>query len=106
MERLFEPALRVYRLNVIGCGFGCQLYSVSVFPIMLSLPSMFFPIPPLMILIPATLPFGIQISPPVIRFAAVIALVVDRSVQSCFGFFDCMLAPLFAICVYEGCCHK
>jgi hypothetical protein len=77
-----------------------------IFPIVLSLPSMVFPIPPLMILIPTTLPFGIQITPPFIGFAAVIALVTDRSVQSCFRLFDGMLALLFGIGVHEGCCHE
>jgi hypothetical protein len=65
---------------------------VSLLPIVLSLPSMFFPIPPLMILTPTTLPFGIQISPAVFGLAAVLAPVVDRPVESYFRFFDCMLA--------------
>ena len=67
---------------------------------------MFFPIPPLMILFPATLPYGIQISPPVVGFAAVIAFVMDRLVQSCFRLFDCMLTLLSVIGVHEGCCHE
>jgi hypothetical protein len=41
---------------------------------------MVFSIPPLVIGIPATLPFGVQVSPPVLGFAAVIAFVADRSV--------------------------
>ncbi len=77
-----------------------------IFPIVLRLPSMVFPIPPLMMLIPTTLPFGIQISPPFIRFSAVFAPVVDRFVQSCFRLFDGMLALLFGIGVHEGCCDK
>jgi hypothetical protein len=67
---------------------------------------MFFPIPPLMILIPTTLPFGIQISPPFIRCAAVFALVVDRFVQFRFRLFDGMLALRSGIGVHEGCCRK
>jgi hypothetical protein len=85
---------------------GCQPRSVLSFPIVLSLPSMLSPIPPLMILIPTTLPFGIQISPPVIGYAAVLTSVVDRFVQSCFCLFDCMLAPISVIGLHEGCCHK
>lgn len=87
-------------------AINCQLHSVMIFPIVLSLPSMVFPIPPLMIRIPTTFPFGIQISPPFIRFSAVFAPVVDRSVQSCFRLFDGMLALLFGIGVHEGCCDK
>jgi hypothetical protein len=87
-------------------AMGCQLRSVLSFPIVLSLPSMLSPIPPLMIFIPTTLPFGIQISPPVIGYAAVLTPVVDRFVQSCFRLFDCMLAPISVIGLHEGCCHK
>ena len=77
-----------------------------VIPIVLSFPSMFFPVPPLMMLIPTTLPFGIQFSPPLIRFAAVLAPVMDRPVQSGFRFFDGMLALPFGIGLHEGCCYK
>ena len=77
-----------------------------VIPVVLSLPSMFFPVPPLMMLIPTTLPFGIQFSPPFIRFAAVLAPVMDRPVQSGFRFFDSMSALLSFIGLHEGCCYK
>lgn len=61
-------------------------------PIMLSLPAMVPSVPPLMITIPTILAFGIQIPSPVFRLAAVLSLVMDRSVQSGFGFFDGVLA--------------
>ena len=79
---------------------------VIVIPIVLSLPSMLFPIPPLMILVPTTLPFGVQVSPPFISFAAMLAPFLDRSVQSGFRFFDGVLALLSGVGVHEGCCHK
>jgi hypothetical protein len=63
-------------------------------------------IPPLMISTPTILPFGIEISPAVFRFAAVLSLIVDRSVQSCFRFFDGMLAPRSVIGVDERRRHK
>jgi hypothetical protein len=50
------------------------------------------------ILIPTTLAFGIQIAPAVIGLAAVLALVMDRPVESRFGLFDGMLA----LCVFIG----
>jgi di/tricarboxylate transporter len=66
---------------------------------------MIFAIPPLVILIPAMLPFGVQISPPVIGVATVLALVVNRSVQSCLRFLDGMLALLlFGFGVRARCC--
>jgi len=77
-----------------------------VIPVVLSFPSMFFPVPPLMMLIPTTLPFGMQFSPPFIRFAAVLAPVMDRPVQSGFRFFDGMSALLSFIGLHEGCCCK
>jgi hypothetical protein len=67
---------------------------------------MFFPIPPLMILVPTTLPFGIQIPPPVVCFVAVLALVTDSLVQSGFRLFDCMLAPISVIGSDARRCHK
>jgi hypothetical protein len=78
---------------------------VTFLPIMFSLPPMIFAIPPLVILIPAMLPFGVQISPPVIGVATVLALVVNRSVQSCLRFLDGMLALLlFGFGVRARCC--
>jgi hypothetical protein len=59
---------------------------------MFSLPAMVSSVPPLMITIPTILAFGIQIPSPVLRLAAVLSLVMDRSVQSGFSFFDGMLA--------------
>ena len=79
---------------------------VILLPIVLSFPSMFFPVPPLVILIPTTFPFGIQIPPPVLGFTAMLALVVDRFVQSCFRLFDCMLALSSVIGMYKGCRYK
>jgi hypothetical protein len=55
-----------------------------------------------MILIPAAFPFCVQVSPPIIGFVAMVALVVDRSVQPCLGLFDCMLAPVSVIGVHQG----
>src|ERR1035441_6775799 len=89
-------------------AIGCQPHSVMIvimimlmLPIVLRLPSMVFPIPPLMMLIPTMFPFSIQISPPFIGFAAMFALVADRSVQSCFRLFDGMLTILFGVGVHE-----
>jgi hypothetical protein len=53
---------------------------------------MLFPIPPLVISVPAPLPFGIQVAPPIVSFMAVVAMVVDRLIQVCLGFLDRMLA--------------
>ena len=61
-------------------------------PILLGLPSVFSSIPPLMISIPATLPFRIQVPSPLLGFVAVLAVLLDRSVESRFRFFDRMLA--------------
>jgi hypothetical protein len=60
-------------------------------PTVLSFPAMIFSVPPLVILIPAMLPFGVQIPPAVFGLGAVLALVMDRSVQVCLGLFDRML---------------
>ena len=49
-------------------------------PILLGLPSVFSSIPPLMIFIPAMLPFRIQFTPPLLGFVAVLAILLDRSV--------------------------
>jgi len=76
--------------------------SVTLIPVVLGLPAMVSSVPPLMILVPAALPFGVEISPPIIGLAAVIALVVDRSVQPRLGLFDCVLALLSVIGVHQG----
>lgn len=77
-----------------------------IFPIMLGFPAMIFSIPPLVILAPATLSLFIQLSPPVLGCAAVLAVVVDRFVQFCFRLFDGMLALFSFIGVHERRCHK
>jgi preprotein translocase subunit SecD len=52
-----------------------------VIPSLFGLPTMFFSVPPLVVLFPAMLTFGIQIATPGIGLGAVIAMLVDRSVQ-------------------------
>jgi hypothetical protein len=65
-----------------------------------------FAIPPLMVLIPAMLPLGIQLVPAGIGFAAVVAVVANRSVEIGFGFLDCMLAmrPIIGVRYWD--CNK
>jgi len=53
---------------------------------------MIFSIPPLMVLIPTVLAFGVQVAAAVIGIAAVLALIVDGFVESGLGFFNRMLA--------------
>jgi hypothetical protein len=53
---------------------------------------MFFPIPPLVILIPTMLALGIQIVAPIVGLAAVIAMVANCSIQVRLRFFDGVLA--------------
>jgi hypothetical protein len=53
---------------------------------------MVFPIPPLMVLIPAVLAFGVQIAAAILGLRAVIAVVMDCSVQVCLRLFDGVLA--------------
>jgi uncharacterized integral membrane protein len=65
---------------------------VILFPIVLGLPAVFFTVPPLVIRIPATLPFGIQIAPPVFRFTAMLATFLNRSIHPYFRLFDRVLA--------------
>jgi hypothetical protein len=77
-----------------------------IFPIVLSFPAMIFSIPPLVIRVPAAFSFGIQISPPVLGRGAMLAVVVDRFVQSGFRLFDGMLAPFFFIGMHERCRYK
>ena len=69
-----------------------RLYLWMTFPVMLGFPSIFFSVPPLMIPIPATLPFCVQISPPVVGLMAAFALIMDRSIQPRLRFLDRMLA--------------
>jgi len=98
---------RAFVRRVLGLS-TTEFYStpISPIPIVFSLPSLIFSIPPLMVLIPTTFPFGIQITSPVVSFAAVITLVVDCFVQSCFRFFDCMPAFVFVIRMNDRCCRK
>lgn len=77
-----------------------------IFPVMLRLPAVVFPIPPLMIGAPATFSFGIQVSPPVVGGAAVVSMIVDRTVQFRFRFLDGVLALASVVCVHKRRRHK
>jgi hypothetical protein len=63
-----------------------------VIPILLSLPAMFFSVPPLMALLPTPLAFSVQIATPVFGLATTLTVVLDGFIQSCLCLFDGMLA--------------
>ena len=63
-------------------------------PVLLGFPTMLFPVPPLVVLSPAAFPFGVQIPTAVFGFAAVLAVMGDRIVQTRFRLFDSMFAVL------------
>ena len=77
-----------------------------IFPVVLGLPAMVFAVPPLMVSAPATLAFGVQIPAAVFGGSAVLAMVVDRFIESDFSLFDGMLAFLFFVGVHERRCHE
>ena len=86
-------------LSPVSAGTSCYIRDIPslvmvviVVPVLLGFPAMFMAVPPLMILVPTTPPFGIQIAPAIFGFAAVLAVVMDCFIQSRFRFFDRMLA--------------
>jgi hypothetical protein len=79
---------------------------------------MLFSIPPLMVLIPATLPFGVQVPAAIFCFPAVVAMVANGPVQSRFGVLHGVLTPGAIIgvcnwyrneprkCRHHYCCYR
>jgi hypothetical protein len=65
---------------------------IVAIPIIFRLPSMFSAIPPLVILLPAPLAFGVQLVASRVSLAAMLAIVMDRLIQPRFRFFDGVLA--------------
>jgi hypothetical protein len=63
-----------------------------VIPVLVSLPAMFFSVPPLMVRLPTPLAFGVQIATPVFGLATALTVVRDGFVQVCLCLFDGMLA--------------
>jgi uncharacterized membrane protein len=61
-------------------------------PVLLGFPAMIFSVPPLMVLIPTVLAFGVQVAAAIIGIAAVLAFIVDGFVESGLSFFNRMLA--------------
>jgi hypothetical protein len=53
---------------------------------------MFSAVPPLVVLLPATLAFCIEIASPIVGLTAMFTVIVNRPVEPGFGFLDCMLA--------------
>lgn len=56
-------------------------------------PAMVSAVPPLVVLVPAALAFGVEIAAALVGRVAVVAAVMDRSVESGLGSFDGVLAP-------------
>lgn len=81
-----------FRLQVKSYGFSV----VTVVPAVLGLPVMILTVPPLMVFIPATLTFRIQVAASIVGLVAVFAMVMDRAVEIGLSLFDGMLT-LFAI---------
>ncbi|HKN15624.1 MAG TPA: hypothetical protein VJX47_01685 [Candidatus Sulfotelmatobacter sp.] len=79
---------------------------VIVIPVLFGLPTMLFSIPPLVVLIPATLAFGIQIPASALGLRAVIAMVMDGSVEVGLRFFNGMLTVRPVIGVSSRCCYE
>jgi hypothetical protein len=80
---------------------------VILVPIALGFPPVFSPVPPLVILIPTTLPLLIQSPTPFLGLVAVLTIPLDRSVQSRLRLFDGMLAlPSIVVGVRPRCCNK
>ena len=76
-----------------------------IVPIVFCLPAVVFAVPPLVILIPATLAFGVQFAAPRVGFMAVFAAIMDGFVEARFRFFDGVLAFGPVIGLHQGCCH-
>jgi hypothetical protein len=68
-------------------------------PIALGFPAMLSRVPPLVTLVPTTIPFGIQIPTPFLGLMAVLAMLLDCLVQSHFCLFNRTLAPLCSVIV-------
>lgn len=77
----------------IGAVIGGSYFRLVMFvPVILCLPAMVSSIPPLMVLVPAALAFGVQVAAAIFRFPAVLAIVLNGMVESRFRFFDRVLA--------------
>jgi hypothetical protein len=84
-----------------------RILVMIVIPGLFGLPAMFFPVPPLMVFLPAMLPLGIQVAAATVSLRAVITMIPDRSVQVRLRLFDGMLAPRSIISVSQRRrCHK
>jgi hypothetical protein len=77
-----------------------------IVPVLLGFPAVFFSIPPLMVLIPAALPFRVQIPPPLLGVVAVFAVFLDRFIEPRFCLFDRMLTLASVIRMGLRCGYK
>jgi hypothetical protein len=78
-------------------------------PIAFGFPAMFSRVPPSVMLAPTTISFGIQIPTPFLGLVAVLAMLLDRPVQSGFRLVNRMLAPasiIIVVGVRPRCCRK
>ena len=74
-------------------GFFEKRHSVRIVaPGLLSLPAMFLPVPPLMVLVPAMLALGVEIAPSAVSLGAVVAMIMDGFIEVCLRLLDRVLA--------------
>ncbi len=75
--------------------------AIIAIPIALIMPLMGATVPPPVILIPAAVAFGVQITTPLRGLTAALAMPANRVLQAGFGFLDTMLAfPVIVIRVH------
>jgi hypothetical protein len=79
---------------------------VIIPPVMFCFPTMFFSVPTPMVLIPASLPLGIEISPPILCRMTALAVIVDCLLQFRLRLFDRMLALRSVVCMGARRCHE
>jgi len=94
------------RVAILSTGFLANaMLSMAIavlIPVVLGFPAMFFAVPPLVILIPAALAFGIQVAAAVIGFAAALAVVLDGAIESRLSLLDGMLTLSPVVGVRRG----
>ena len=75
---------------------------MTIFPVTIGVPLMVVSVPPSVVRVPAALPLGIQIVPPLVGLVAAFAVFANRLIKFCFPLFDFPLALSMVVSVHLG----
>jgi len=91
---------------VIAVMIPVMIAIMVTIPVAFAMPLMFVTVPPSVMLVPTALPLGSQVTPPVIRLPAELAMLADRAIEFGLRLLNSLLALCPIVRMHTRHCHK